>query len=232
MTYRTARIALAAASLTGLAQAAPAQTVGSLTATGGNALFTFSGLTFTVSNCYGSGISCSTVEMVAVASPKGVEVDFLGNGGPYGSDILSRTNSSTQPKLNFTLTVASAGTARIASVSSAVYGSVTGSGGIGAGLNLLGVTGCVTQGGYINGTACYSGPTFGNASLTTFSPVASLSIDYQLQLFGSPSGTVVFSKTASTFATVPEPGSIALLAVALGGVGIARLRRKGRARER
>jgi hypothetical protein len=192
---------------------AHAQTITKLSNTGNAASFVFDDLTFTISNCT-STISgnCGAIEMKATSSATGAAIEFLGNGGTYGSNISSVTNKSGSYQIDFTLTVSGTGRTRISSVSSAVTGN---SSSIGSSLTLSGVTGCKTTGGYNSGSACDNFSIGGNPATTTFGAVSSISINYALGLNASTGQTITLANTSAIFSPAPEPASIAILAVGL-----------------
>jgi hypothetical protein len=207
---------------------ARAQTITSLADTGSTARFTFDGLIFSVSGC--TTALCSDVELKAVSASGGATIEVLGNGrGANGSNILAETNGSGTDLLGFTLTVTSAGTSKIASVSTSVSGHYPSGGGsdIGSYLAISGTNHCTTTGGYNLGN-CAPFALGRDPATATFGPVSSLSVSYNLAASAVSGQTIILSNATQTFIPAPEPAAIGLLATGVAGVALVRVRRKQR----
>jgi hypothetical protein len=196
-------------------------------ATGGTA--SLDGLTFTVSGCGSSSTAglCSNVMLDLSASRGIVTAEFVGNGGAYGSNVLSVSNGSLQ-YLWFNLSVASTGSRAVTSLSGSVGG---------YGYNntqvMNAASGCSVSGGWNTGSYCaayaYNYPvSTGNATQTVFSGMTSLSVSYTLGIQGSAGQTLVLNRATSLY-SVPEPSTAALLLTGMAGLLCARRWRRRRA---
>jgi hypothetical protein len=207
---------------------ARAQTITSLANTGSAARFTFDGLTFSVGGC--TAALCSDVELKAVSTSGGATIEVLGNGrGANGSNILVETNGSGTDLLSFTLTVTSAGTSKIASVSTSVSGHYPSGGGgdIGSYLAISGTSHCTTTGGYNLGN-CAPFALGGDPATATFGPVSSLSVSYNLATSAVSGQTIILSNATQTFIPAPEPATIGLMATGMAGLALIRVNRRRR----
>lgn len=182
--------------------------------------FAFDGLTFTVEGCDGGSNDCSNAEMIAMGSTGGgVEIEFLGNGGANGTNLLSVANSNALEYFWFTLTVAATGGTNVASLG----GAVAGSGGYNNTAFTSSAASCVVSGGWYTGNDCSAYAYVGAPTVTSFSPVSSLSIQYTLGLQGVFGQTQTLSNATTVFASIPEVGSITLILTGLVGMILVRL---------
>ena len=213
--------------LLSMAGAANAQGISSLADTDSAAQFTSGDLSFAVSDCFSTVAGgCDGVEMIPVGSGSGVAIELLGNGGSEGSNILSVANASASPRIVFTLSVTGLGRAQIAGVSAAVAGSYVSGTDISSTVFENNASNCSTTGGYSPGAgSCGTYPTWaiGNSAATTaFTPLANLSISYELGVNGSPGETLTLSQAYATFSTVTEPASIGVVGTAVTVIGLVR----------
>jgi hypothetical protein len=191
-------------------------------ATGGSA--TLDGLTLTVSGCNSSSTAglCGNVMLELTDSPGHVAAEFLGNGGAYGSNVLSVSNGSLQ-YLWFTLTVSSPRPV------TALSGAVTGTGYNNTQVNNA-ASGCTVTGGWSTGIYCAAYAYNGAPTQTAFTGVNKLNISYTLGIQGTRGQALVLNNASSVFNDVPEPGALAAMASGLAGLFAVRCPGRRRAR--
>lgn len=200
-----------------------AQTIDNL-ATGGSA--SLDGLTFTISGCTSLSTPglCNNVEMKLTDAKNSVTAQFLGNGGAYGSNALSVSNSSLQ-YFYFTLNVTSSRAV------TAVSDSVSGYGYNNSSLNNAPGSGCTTTGGRNTGLYCtayafnYPGNSANPAS-NAFPGQTNLNLTYTLGIQGTGTQTLVLNSASALFTDIPEPRGVVVMLAGVAGLFASRYRRR------
>lgn len=199
---------------------------------GTGSVLTLNGLTLTVTGCTVNNVACAAsnnIELLGVPSGRGtVTVDVIGNGGGPIFSIANGTTGTVDDVLALSYSVATnaPSSAKITSAALSLNASTTGNwstssytswsqtdsrGPSPASLNLNSGSG---------GLATSSWSPSPSGSTFTVSDTITLQRTY-----GTNAGTVTLASAVQKFIATPEPASIAVVLMGLGGLVFARRRR-------
>ncbi len=190
---------------------------------------TFGNTTFTLGSCgyqlnNGASTNCNNddIEISVTTARHSITINYVNSVSP-GSPLLSQATSNGCTCIQFELTVANAGGLSSASVSSTGYGKAGTSlddwvETYGSGTKLAQAQ--ISTNGYQTVSSTWT--TTGNPTSLNLELGLGVNAAYQAGVVSLTGGSV-------SFATAPEPATITLLLTGIGGLAVARSRRRRRA---